>query len=663
MPPTFQDLYSTLNSDLNLFNTTLKTLWHGATYPVLFSGDLLGADANSGPQLIGPNYMTGVQNQLQSLKAMGVKAVMVQVGFPMLYEPFFSSQTEYQQYVSFYQQVAAAVRALGLKLIVENNCLLSNDVQAGWNTAPFYATLNWTQYQQARAQTAEVIAKTMKPDYFIALEEPDNEANQTGQTNVNTVSGATSMLQQILSSVRQSGVTGMKVGAGVGTWMGDFLAFIQSFLTLSLDFIDMHIYQVNVMGPPGNANYLLNALTIATTVAAAGKPLTLSEAWMWKVRNDELGVMNADEVRARDPFSFWAPLDAYFLQLMENLANYAQMTFMDPTGVYYLWAYQTYDNTTANMTPAEILAQEATVAEQALLQAQYTSTGMSYYHSLVPSDTLTPSTPGGLSGVSGTSTTANLSWTASTDSVGVAGYHILRDGVKVADTVQTYFRDTGLIQNTTYTYTILAFDLAGNVSPPAITSITTINGTTPNPPANFTGKAVSGKEISLSWAAPPGGIPISSYLLYRGMSPTSLTQLIQVHGTTTSFNNYYLTPGTVYYYSVKAKSSGLISPMSPVIAVKTLDPPSAPTNVVATAQSSTLVDLTWKASQGGMPIAAYHIFRGSSPSSLVQIAARSGTEYKDNTISGSTRYYYAVQAIDTGGDLSPMSTVVSVTTP
>ena len=113
--------------------------------------------------------VASVLAQLQELKAMGVQAVTVEVGFPMLYEPFFSSQPQYQQFVTFYQNVAASVRAAGLKLIVENECLLNDSVVDGWNPAAFYATLNWTQYQAARAQTAVTIAQTMQPDYMVAV--------------------------------------------------------------------------------------------------------------------------------------------------------------------------------------------------------------------------------------------------------------------------------------------------------------------------------------------------------------------------------------------------------------------------------------------------------------------------------------------------------------
>ena len=78
------------------------------------------------------------------------------------------------------------LRAAGLKLIIENNTLLTTDVQAGWDVAPFYATLDWTQYQQARAQTALTVARLMQPDYLIVVEEPNTEAFTSGQSLANT---------------------------------------------------------------------------------------------------------------------------------------------------------------------------------------------------------------------------------------------------------------------------------------------------------------------------------------------------------------------------------------------------------------------------------------------------------------------------------------------
>src|SRR5439155_12952450 len=62
-------------------------------------------------------------------------------------------------------------------------------------------------------------------------------------------------------------------------------------------------------------------------------------------------------------------------------------------------------------------------------------------------------------------TQINISWSASTDSVGVAGYHVYRGGTKVAIVISgTVFADTGLTPGTVYSYAVDAYDAAGNTS-------------------------------------------------------------------------------------------------------------------------------------------------------------------------------------------------------
>jgi len=55
----------------------------------------------------------------------------------------------------------------------------------------------------------------------------------------------------------------------------------------------------------------------------------------------------------------------------------------------------------------------------------------------------------------------SLSWSASTDNVGVKGYYIYRDGVKLDVSVtEPCFTDEGLTENTTYRYYVTAYDEA-----------------------------------------------------------------------------------------------------------------------------------------------------------------------------------------------------------
>lgn len=79
-------------------------------------------------------------------------------------------------------------------------------------------------------------------------------------------------------------------------------------------------------------------------------------------------------------------------------------------------------------------------------------------------DTTAPSTPGNLNATTVRTTQVNLAWVASTDNVGVMGYNIFRNGTKVGTSSGTSYGDTGLDANTTYTYSVSAFDAAGNTS-------------------------------------------------------------------------------------------------------------------------------------------------------------------------------------------------------
>ncbi|MDO8523031.1 MAG: LamG-like jellyroll fold domain-containing protein [bacterium] len=89
----------------------------------------------------------------------------------------------------------------------------------------------------------------------------------------------------------------------------------------------------------------------------------------------------------------------------------------------------------------------------------------------VGTDTAAPSAPTGLTAPVISSTQINLSWTASTDDVGVTGYKVERcTGSGCSSFAQIYTpagitqNDTGLIASTIYGYRVRATDAAGNLS-------------------------------------------------------------------------------------------------------------------------------------------------------------------------------------------------------
>jgi cellulose 1,4-beta-cellobiosidase len=93
-------------------------------------------------------------------------------------------------------------------------------------------------------------------------------------------------------------------------------------------------------------------------------------------------------------------------------------------------------------------------------------------------DTTAPSAPTGLKATATTSSSVSLSWTASTDNVGVTGYDVFRGTTLVGTATGTSYTDTGLTASTSYNYTVKALDAAGNVSAAstALSAATTTGG-------------------------------------------------------------------------------------------------------------------------------------------------------------------------------------------
>lgn len=79
-------------------------------------------------------------------------------------------------------------------------------------------------------------------------------------------------------------------------------------------------------------------------------------------------------------------------------------------------------------------------------------------------DKTAPTVPSGLTATAKSSSQVDLSWKASTDSVGVKGYKIYRGSTQVATVSSTSYSNTGLTASTTYQYSVAAYDAAGNTS-------------------------------------------------------------------------------------------------------------------------------------------------------------------------------------------------------
>jgi len=89
-----------------------------------------------------------------------------------------------------------------------------------------------------------------------------------------------------------------------------------------------------------------------------------------------------------------------------------------------------------------------------------------------------PTVPTGLRSTTVTGNSVSLTWNASTDNIGVAGYRVFRNGIQFADVPDLVATDTGLTPDTTYSYTVLAYDANNNASAqsPPISVKTTVPG-------------------------------------------------------------------------------------------------------------------------------------------------------------------------------------------
>ncbi|MCW2809737.1 MAG: metallophosphoesterase, partial [Friedmanniella sp.] len=117
-------------------------------------------------------------------------------------------------------------------------------------------------------------------------------------------------------------------------------------------------------------------------------------------------------------------------------------------------------------------------------------------------DITKPTPPTTVTATAVSTSKVSVTWSGAADNVAVAGYHVLRDGVQVADLTTTSYTDLTVTPDTSYAYTIVAVDAAGNVSSPSspatVSTTGAADGTAPSSPANLTGTAASSDNVAVT---------------------------------------------------------------------------------------------------------------------------------------------------------------------
>ncbi len=269
-------------------------------------------------------------------------------------------------------------------------------------------------------------------------------------------------------------------------------------------------------------------------------------------------------------------------------------------------------------------------------------------------DTVAPTIPANLS-AGPCETSIALSWAASTDNVGVAGYVIYLGGDSVGITTGVTYTVDGLSPATEYILAVAAFDAAGNKSAKSSVTVSTKEATdtvAPTIPANLSAEPCE-TSIALSWTASTDNVGVAGYVIYLGGDSVGITT-----GVTYTVDG--LSPATEYILAVaafdaagnkSAKSSVTVSTKEATDTVA----PTVPANLSAE-PCETSIALSWAASTDNVGVAGYVVYLdGDSIDTVTE------TTYTFMGLSINTEYTFDVIAFDGAGNSSEKATVTRST--
>lgn len=164
----------------------------------------------------------------------------------------------------------------------------------------------------------------------------------------------------------------------------------------------------------------------------------------------------------------------------------------------------------------------------------------------------------------------SLSWSAATDNVAVTGYIVYRStngtqGSEVARTSASVraWTDTSFKENVRHTYSVKAYDAAGNLSP-----LTTLRSVTPSqaPSTPSPSITLSNNNPRLSWSAATDNVGVTGYIIYRSTSNSSGSEVART--TSLNWTDTSARAGRRYYYNVRAyDAAGNVGGRSSIVSI------------------------------------------------------------------------------------------------
>lgn len=276
-------------------------------------------------------------------------------------------------------------------------------------------------------------------------------------------------------------------------------------------------------------------------------------------------------------------------------------------------------------------------------------------------DTEAPSAPANLAASGITQNTLTLDWDPSSDNVGVTGYDVYQDGIKINTVIVTTasYNVTGLSALVTYNFYVVAKDAAGNTSVSSDTiNVTTPDTQAPTAPSGLTSSNLTATSVTLNWNASTDNVAVTGYDVYRNGVKINTSTI-----TTTSYGVTGLSQASSYSFFIRAlDAAGNQSSNSNTINITTPDTqaPTEPSGLVSSNLTPVSVTLSWTASTDNVGVAGYDVYRNGTKINSSVVTALS---YSVTGLTAATPYSFYVQALDAAGNISANSNTLNITTP
>lgn len=238
----------------------------------------------------------------------------------------------------------------------------------------------------------------------------------------------------------------------------------------------------------------------------------------------------------------------------------------------------------------------------------------------------------------------------------------------IAGTGVRSYTDNTVLPNNNYQYRVRVFNVTGDAFPSATTIQTVTPYDPPIAPVDLQTFNRGLDFVSFFWINKSP--VVDSYDVEFSANGINFIPLTTTPSNITTVTSTGLAEGTQYWYRVRARNNGGVSPYSNVIQPITLKrvAPLAPFALAAKTVSQTQIDLTWAngVEDGVTNVRVAHgIYRSSTSATegFLQIKTLDPyfISYSDNTCKPKTKYWYKVVSANAQGE-SPFSNTVTATT-